>query len=110
MRRSLALRALVAAALLVSAWVHATLPSGPVAAGGQLTLAGLFLAHAVVAAVVAAWLLLVPRPRCSPPSAPPSPGPARSSACGAAPQPLVVEPGDRQGRTATRSCAVRPAA
>lgn len=60
MRRSPVPRALVAVALLVSAWVHATLPAGPVTAGGRLTLAGLFLAQAVVAGLAAGWLLLLP--------------------------------------------------
>jgi len=56
----LALRLLTAAALAVSAWVHVDLSSSPFYAGGQLTLGALFLAQAVVAAVVAVWVLARP--------------------------------------------------
>lgn len=49
-----------AAALLVSAWVHADLADPPWYAAGQVTLAGLFVAQAVVAALVALWLLVRP--------------------------------------------------
>lgn len=49
-----------AAALLVSAWVHVDLAEPPWYADGQVTLAALFLAQAVVAALVALWLLVRP--------------------------------------------------
>lgn len=49
-----------AAALLVSAWVHVDLAAPPWTADGQLTLASLFLAQALVAASVAAWALVWP--------------------------------------------------
>lgn len=49
-----------AAALLVSAWVHVDLAAPPWAVDGQLTLASLFLAQALVAAAVAAWALVRP--------------------------------------------------
>jgi hypothetical protein len=51
---------LTAVALAVSAYVHLDLSSSPYAAGGQLTLGALFLAQAVVAAVVALWVLVRP--------------------------------------------------
>ena len=53
---ALAVRLLTAAALAVSAYVHLDLSSSPYYAGGQLTLGALFLAQAVVAAVVVLWL------------------------------------------------------
>lgn len=48
------------AGLVVSAYLHATLASGPLVAAGQVTLAGLFLAQAVVAGLVALWLAVRP--------------------------------------------------
>lgn len=59
-RALLVLRLVVAAALLVSAYLHVVLATGPTTSGGQLTLAALFRAQAVVAVLVAAWLLLRP--------------------------------------------------
>ncbi len=56
----LAVRLLTAAALAVSAGVHVGLSSSPYYAGAQLTLGALFLAQAVVAAVVALWVLARP--------------------------------------------------
>ena len=56
----LAVRLLTAAALSVSAWIHAGLSSSPYAAGGQITLGALFLAQAVVAALVALWVAVRP--------------------------------------------------
>lgn len=56
----LAVRLLTTAALAVSAYVHVGLSSSPYYAGGQLTLGALFLAQAVVAAVVALWVLARP--------------------------------------------------
>jgi hypothetical protein len=56
----LAVRLLTAAALAVSAYVHASLSSSPYYAGGQVTLGALFLGQAVVAAVVALWVLVRP--------------------------------------------------
>ncbi len=56
----LAARLLTAGALAVSAYVHVDLSSSPYFAGGQITLGALFLAQAVVAAVVA--LSVVVRP------------------------------------------------
>ena len=55
-----AVRLLTAVALAVSAWVHLDLSSSPYYAGGQLTLGALFLGQAVVAAVVALWVLARP--------------------------------------------------
>lgn len=46
--------------LLVSAWVHADLGGPPWFDAGQVTVAGLFVAHAVVTALVAVWLLVQP--------------------------------------------------
>ena len=54
------LRLLTAAALAVSAYVHLDLSSAPYYAAGQLTLGALFLGQAVVAAVVALWVLARP--------------------------------------------------
>ena len=59
-RSSPALRVLVALALLASASLHVGLASGPGTSGGQLTVSALFLAQAVVAALVAVWVLLLP--------------------------------------------------
>ncbi len=56
----LAVRLLTAAALAVSAYVHVGLSSSPYYAGGQLTLGALFLAQAVVAAVVALCVAVRP--------------------------------------------------
>ena len=56
----LAVRLLTGAALGVSAGVHAQLSSSPYSAAGQLTLGALFLTQAVVAAVVALWVLARP--------------------------------------------------
>ena len=56
----LAVRVLTAAALAVSAGVHLELSSSPYYAGGQLTLGALFLAQAVVAGLVALWVLVRP--------------------------------------------------
>lgn len=47
-----------AAALAVSAYVHGDLAAAPYYAAGQVTLSGMFLAQAVVAAVVALWVAL----------------------------------------------------
>lgn len=52
------LRLLVAAALAVSAYLHASLAQGPLAGGGQITLAGLFVGQAVVAGLTALWVLV----------------------------------------------------
>jgi hypothetical protein len=59
-RTRLALSAVAAGALLVSAAVHAVLASSPFYAAGQLTLGALFLAQAVVAALAAGWVLVRP--------------------------------------------------
>ena len=56
----LAVRLLTSAALAVSAGVHLDLSSPPYYAAGQLTLGALFLAQAVVAGLVALWVLLRP--------------------------------------------------
>ncbi len=56
----LAVRLLTAAALAVSAYVHVDLSSSPYAAAGQLTLGALFLGQAVVAGLVALWVLVRP--------------------------------------------------
>jgi hypothetical protein len=58
--RSTALRAVAAAGLAVSAYLHADLAEGPLAGDGQITLAGLFIAQAVVAIVVAVAVLARP--------------------------------------------------
>ncbi len=57
---TLLVRLLTAAALAVSAYVHVELSSSPYYAGGQLTLGALFLGQAVVAGLVALWVLLRP--------------------------------------------------
>lgn len=49
-----------AASLLVSAGVHLDLAHPPWYSAGQITLAALFLTQAVVAALVALWLLVRP--------------------------------------------------
>lgn len=54
------LAVLAAAALAVSAYVHADLGDAPYAADGQVTLSGLFVAQAAVAAFVALWVLVRP--------------------------------------------------
>jgi hypothetical protein len=54
------LAGLTALALAVSAYVHADLGDPPYAAAGQVTLSGLFVAQAVVAAAVVVWLLVRP--------------------------------------------------
>ncbi|MDP9406985.1 MAG: hypothetical protein M3P95_03605 [Actinomycetota bacterium] len=59
-RSALVLRVLAAAALGVSAYLHIVLAQGPLVSGGQVTLAGLFLAQAVVAGLVALWVLVRP--------------------------------------------------
>ena len=56
---ALLLRVLGAAALGVSAALHVVLAQGPLVSGGQITLAGLFLAQAVVATLVALAVLLL---------------------------------------------------
>ena len=53
------LRWLTAVALAVSAYLHWDLSASPYYAAGQNTLSGLFLAQAVVAAVVALWVALL---------------------------------------------------
>ncbi len=50
------LRWLTAAALAVSAYLHYDLSRPPYYAAGQITLSGLFVAQAMVAAVVAVWV------------------------------------------------------
>lgn len=42
----------------MSAYVHVDLARGPLVSDGQVTLAGLFIAQAVVAALVAVWVLV----------------------------------------------------
>ena len=59
-RASLALPLLVALGLLASAYLHLVLASGPRVSGGQLTVSALFLGQAVVAALVALWVLALP--------------------------------------------------
>lgn len=56
--RARGLRWGTAAALAVSAYVHWDLAAAPYYAAGQITLSGMFLAQAVVAAVVAVWVAL----------------------------------------------------
>ena len=56
--RGVALRLLAAVALAVSAYLHVVLASGPWTSGGRVTLAGLFIAQAAVASLVALWVLL----------------------------------------------------
>jgi hypothetical protein len=58
--RALGPRVVAAAALAVSAYLHLDLARGPLVGGGQITLAGLFTAQAVVAIVVALAVLLRP--------------------------------------------------
>lgn len=53
-----AVRLVAAAALGASAYLHITLAEGPLAADGQVTVAGLFVAQAVVATAAALWVLL----------------------------------------------------
>ena len=52
------LRVLAAAALGVSALLHVVLAQGPLVSGGQVTLAGLFIAQAIVATLIALAVLL----------------------------------------------------
>ena len=59
-RPTLALRVLAAAALAASSYLHVALAQGPLVSGGQVTLAALFLAQAVVAGLVALWVLVRP--------------------------------------------------
>ena len=56
---ALVLRVLGAAALAVSAYLHVHLATGPKITDGEITLAGLFLAQAVVATLVAVWVLVL---------------------------------------------------
>ena len=49
-----------AAALGVSAYLHVDLAQGPLVSGGQITLAGLFTAQAVVATLTAVAVLVRP--------------------------------------------------
>ena len=58
--RSLLLRVLAAVALGVSAYLHVDLAQGPLVSAGQITLAGLFIAQAVVATIVALAVLVRP--------------------------------------------------
>ena len=44
----------------MSSYLHVVLAQGPLVSGGQVTLAGMFLAQAVVAGLVALWLLVRP--------------------------------------------------
>lgn len=55
---ALVLRLLGAAGLALSAYLHTTLARGPLVTSGSVTLAGLFLAQAAVATLVAGWVLL----------------------------------------------------
>ena len=55
---SLVLRGVAALALAVSAYVHVELATGPLVADGQVTLAGLFIAQAVAAALAAVWVVV----------------------------------------------------
>ena len=52
------LRLVAAVGLAVSAYMHVVIASGPAFADGQITLAGLFLADAVAAAVAGVWVLV----------------------------------------------------
>jgi hypothetical protein len=54
----LGLRAVASLALAASAYLHATLASGPLVAGGEVTVAGLFVGQAVIAGLAALWVLL----------------------------------------------------
>ena len=55
--RLLALRGVATLALVVSAFIHIDLASGPLVADGRITLAGLFILQAIAAAVAALWVL-----------------------------------------------------
>ena len=58
-RSGVVLRVLGTAALAVSAYVHVDIARGlPLFADGQITLMGLFIGQAVVAALVALWVLV----------------------------------------------------
>lgn len=54
---SLPLRGVAALALTVSALIHIDLAAGPLAADGQVTVAGLFIGQAVAAVLAALWVL-----------------------------------------------------
>jgi hypothetical protein len=56
----LLLRLLAVAGLAVSSYLHVALAQGPLVSGGQVTLAALFLGQALVAGIVALWLLVRP--------------------------------------------------
>jgi hypothetical protein len=56
-RATVVLRVLVAVALGVSAYLHFDLAEGPLAGDGKITLAGMFIGQAIVAAIVAIWVL-----------------------------------------------------
>ena len=60
MRTALLVRLVVACAFGVSAYVHLDLARGPWVAGGEVTLAGLFVADAVVAVAAGLWVLVHP--------------------------------------------------
>jgi hypothetical protein len=57
-RATVVLRVLVAVSLGVSAYLHFDLAEGPLAGDGKITLAGMFIGQAVVAALVAIWVLV----------------------------------------------------
>jgi hypothetical protein len=57
-QRSLPLRLLAALSLGISSYVHVDLAEGPLFAAGQITMAGLFIGHAVAAAIVGLWVLV----------------------------------------------------
>jgi hypothetical protein len=60
MRVALLVRLVVACAFGVSAYVHLDLARGPWLAGGEVTLAGLFVADAVTAVAAAVWVVVRP--------------------------------------------------
>ena len=57
-RSTVVLRVLLAVALGVSAYLHFDLAEGPLTGDGKITLAGMFIGQAVVAALVAIWVLV----------------------------------------------------
>ena len=59
-RAGLLLRLLAVGGLAVSSYLHVALAQGPLVSGGQVTLAALFLGQALVAGLVALWLLVRP--------------------------------------------------
>lgn len=59
-RVGLVLRLLAVAGLTLSSSLHVALAQGPLVSGGQVTLAALFLGQALVAGLVALWLLVRP--------------------------------------------------